>query len=82
MEVKQGEAPPQKLVLKMVALKESLTKITGRVMMGFSATPNEWEEIRGATVEMGSLFQDRVIFDWEPRRKQIRGQDPKRVGNL
>jgi len=63
--IRDGESPAQHLLLFMVDLKETLANATNRIMTGLVATRDEWELIRESTWELGSVFRDRVVFDWE-----------------
>jgi len=63
--IREGEAPAQHLLLFLVDLKETLANVTNRMMTGFAASKEEWEVIRETTWELGNVFRNRVVFDWE-----------------
>mmetsp|Transcript_24797 Transcript_24797/g.38231 ORF Transcript_24797/g.38231 Transcript_24797/m.38231 type:complete len:213 (+) Transcript_24797:494-1132(+) len=63
--VREGESPAQHLLLSMVDLKEILANSTNRIMSGLPATKEDWELIREAVLEVGTVFQKRVVFEWE-----------------
>jgi hypothetical protein len=65
LKVSCGQAPPRRLLLKMIDLQEHLSLMNNRVMSGVAVSEDDWIFLREMNRRLFSTFKEDVMFAWE-----------------
>jgi hypothetical protein len=64
------EPPPRRLLLRMIDVNHTLGLVNRAVLSGDQVTQESWEFLREAVVALGRVFEEEVVFDWEPTSEE------------
>jgi hypothetical protein len=63
--ISETEAPGRRLLLRMIDVQRTLTKINTALLTGKIVSKEDWEDVRGGCIALGSVFEREVQFGWE-----------------
>jgi hypothetical protein len=63
--ISETEAPGRRLLLRMIDVERTLRKINTALLTGETVGKEDWEDVRGGCIALGSVFEKEVQFGWE-----------------
>ena len=58
-------APSRRLLLPLVEMQSTLQEMNQRIMSGLGVDETDWMTLRQRSVDLGQMFNNQVIFQWE-----------------
>jgi len=72
--ISEDQAPPRRLLLRMVDVQQILSKANQTLLTGLSIDRADWDEIRDTCVALGDAFRQEVVFAWEEKALNLHGE--------
>ena len=81
--VSDSTTPARRLVLKMAALQEQLTKMNQDIYYGRAISKADWEHARMLSRKFSRYFENNVLFEWEGPSVLVGGEieDDQSIGD-
>lgn len=68
--VTEDDAPPRRLLLRMIDVHRRLGKVNKMILAGLCVDVQSWEEIREACSALGDVFANEVEFEWRTQPQE------------